>query len=154
MFRPIPIATALLLCALAATAAAQDDKIPFQVLPLPATLGLPDGHENFVIRSAEQWERWANNLTAVPESLPAIDFDRYTALVASAGYKEHGPVVVSFDSITDTVNIVRVHITVSSPTSCPPRSVSGHYAAMALIPRTDKPVQFDVSSRDTNCPYH
>jgi hypothetical protein len=152
MFRPVT--TALLLCAFAATAAAQDDKIPFQVLPLPPTLGLPDGHENFVIRSAQQWEIWANNLTAPPESLPAIDFERYTALVASAGYKEHGPVVVSFDSITDTVNIVRVHITVSSPTSCPPQSVSGHYAAIALIPRTDKPVQFDVSNRDTNCPYH
>jgi hypothetical protein len=149
-----PIATALLLATLAATVAAQDDKIPFQVLPLPPTLGLPDSHENFVIRSAQQWDVWANNLTAIAESLPTIDFERYTALVASAGYKEHGPVVVSFDSITDTGNVIRVHVTVTSPTTCPPQAIPGHYAAIALIPHADKPIQFDVSSRDTNCPYH
>jgi len=152
MFRPI--ATALLLATLAATVAAQDDKISFQVLPLPPTLGLPDSHQNFVIRSAQQWDVWANNLTAVAEPLPTIDFERYTALVASAGYKEHGPVVVSFDSITDAGNVIRVHVTVTSPTTCPPQSIPGHYAAIALIPRADKPVQFDVSNRDTNCPYH
>ena len=149
-----PLATALLLSTLAATVAAQEDKIPFQVLPLPPTLGLPDGHANFVIRSAQQWDLWANNLTAVAEPLPPVDFERYTALVASAGYKEHGPVVVSFDSITDTGNVIRVHVTVTSPASCPPQSVPGHYAAIALIPHADKPVQFDVSNRDTNCPFH
>jgi hypothetical protein len=152
MFRPL--STALVLSMLAATAAAQDDKISFQVLPLPPTIGLPDSHANFVIRSAQQWDIWANNLSAVAEPLPDIDFDRYTALVTSAGYKQHGPVVVSFDSITDTGNVIRVHVTVSSPTSCPPQSVAGHYAAIALIPHSDKPVQFDVSNRDTNCPYH
>ena len=152
MFRSL--ATILLLSTLAATAAAQDDKIPFQVLALPPTLGLPDGHANFVIRSAQQWDVWANNLTAVAEPLPPIDFERYTALVASAGYKEHGPVVVSFDSITDVGNVIRVHVTVTSPTNCPPQAVAGHYAAIALIPRADKPVQFDVSNRDTSCPYH
>jgi hypothetical protein len=153
MFRPL--CTALLLSTLAAAAVvAQDDKIPFQVLSLPPTLGLPDRHENFVIRSPQQWDIWANNLTAVAESLPSIDFEQNTALIASAGYKEHGPVVVSFDSITDVGNVIRVHITVTSPTSCPPNAVAGHYAAIALIPRTDKPIQFDVSSRDTNCPYH
>jgi hypothetical protein len=151
MLRPLP--TALLLLTLAATVAAQDDKITFQVLSLPPTLGLPDSHENFVIRSPQQWDVWADNLTAVAEPLPPIDFERYTALVASAGFKEHGPVVISFDSITDTGNLIRVHLTVTSPTACPPQAVPGHYAAIALIPRTDKPVQFDVSNRDTNCPY-
>jgi hypothetical protein len=151
MFRPL--AAALFMSMLAATAAAQDDKIPFQVVALPPTLGLPDGHANFVIRSAQGWDRWANNLSAVVEPLPVVDFERYTVLVASAGYKEHGPVVVSIDSITDTGNVIRVHITVTRPATCPPRPVSGHFAAMALIPPTDKPVQFDVSNRDTNCPY-
>jgi len=146
------VATALLLSTLATAMAADDDKIPFQVLPLPTTLGLPDGRANFVIRSAQQWDLWANNLTAIADPLPPIDFERYTAIVASAGFKEHGPVVVAFDSITDTGNVIRVHITVTSPTTCPPQSVPGHYAAIALIPRADKPVQFDVSNRDTHCP--
>jgi len=148
------LATALLLSALVAAVAAEEDKIAFQVIPLSPTLGLPDSRANFVIRSAQQWDVWANNLTAVAESLPPIDFERYTAIIASAGYKEHGPVIVSFDSITDTGNVIRAHITVSSPTTCPPQPVPGHYAAIALIPHADKPVQFDVSNRDTSCPYH
>jgi hypothetical protein len=151
MFRPVM--TALCISMLATAAAAQDEKIPFQVLALAPTLGLPEGHANFVIRSEQGWALWANNLTAVLEPLPLVDFERYTAIVASAGYKEHGPVIVSFDSITDTGNVVRVHITVTRPASCPPQPVPGHYAAMALIPHTDKPVQFDVSNRDTSCPY-
>jgi hypothetical protein len=148
-----PLAIALLVFMLATIATAQDGKISFQVIPLPPTLGLPESHDNFVIRSAGQWYVWVNNLTVVDEPLPTIDFEQYTALVASAGYKEHGPVVVTFDSITDAGNIIRVHVSVASPASCPPQPVSGHYAAMALIPRTDKPIQFDVSSRDTSCPY-
>lgn len=148
-----PLAIALLVFLLTTIAAAQDDKIPFQVVPLPPSLGLPEGHDNFVIRSAQGWYVWVNNLTVVDEPLPTIDFERYTALVASAGYKEHGPVVVTFDSITDAGNVIRVHVSVASPVSCPAQPVSGHYAAMALIPRTDKPIQFDVSNRDTSCPY-
>ena len=148
------LAAALLLSALVAATAADDDKVPFQVLSLPPTLGLPDRHENFVIRSPQQWDFWANNLTAVAEDLPSIDFEHFTALIASAGYKEHGPVVVTFDSITDTGNVIRVHVTVSTPAACPAQPEAGHYAAIALIPRTDKPVQFDASNRDTTCPYH
>jgi hypothetical protein len=148
------VAIALGVLVLAAAATAQDGKIDFQVLPIPRSLGLPDGHSNVVIRSAQDWNTWINNLTDVAEPLPTIDFERYTVLVANAGYKTHGPVVVTFDSITDAVNVVRVHISVTSPITCPPVPETGHYAAMALIPRTDKPIQFDVSSRDTACPYH
>ncbi len=145
---------ALLLSMLAATVAAQDDKVPFQLIPLAPTLGLPDRHENFVIRSAQAWDAWANRLTAIAEPLPTVDFERYMGLIASAGFKEHGPVVVVFDSIIDAGNVIRVHVTVSSPASCPPQPVPGHYAAMALIRQTDKPVEFDVSNRDISCPYH
>jgi len=138
---------------LATAAAAQDEKIPFQVIPLPSTLGLPDNHGNVVIRSAREWEVWVDNLTAVVDPLPTVDLERYTTLIASAGYKQHGPVIVTFESITDAGNVIRVHVSVTSPASCPPQPVAGHYAVMALIQRTDKPIQFDVSNRDTNCPY-
>ena len=149
MFRAL--AMALLTSMPTTFATAQDGKIPFQVIPLSPTLGLPENHTNFVIRSAEQWYVWTNNLTAIDEPLPVIDFAQYTALVASAGYKEYGPVVLAFDSISDAGNVIRVHVSVTSPASCPAQPVSGHYALMALIPRTDKPIQFDVSNRDTSC---
>jgi hypothetical protein len=151
MFRAAAIA--LVASILTTFATAQDGKIPFQVIPLSPTLGLPDGHTNFVIRSAEEWNVWTDKLSVIDEPLPTVDFAQYTALVASAGYKEHGPVVMTFDSVTDTGNVIRVHVSVTTPASCPAQPVSGHYAVMALIPRTDKPIQFDVSNRDTNCPY-
>jgi hypothetical protein len=148
------LVTAALSFMLAAAMAADEGKISFDVLPLPPTLGLPDRHTNFVIRSAQQWEVWANNLSAVADPLPAIDFEHYTAIIASAGYKEHGPVVVTFESITDAGNVIRVKVSVTTPTTCPPQPVAGHFAAIALIPTTDKPIQVDVSSRDTSCANH
>jgi hypothetical protein len=149
MFRALAMA---LLASMPTTfATAQDGKIPFQVIPLSPSLGLPENHTNFVIRSAEQWFVWTNNLTVIDEPLPTIDFEQYTALVASAGYKEYGPVVLTFESITDDGNVIRVRVSVTSPPACPAQPVSGHYAVMALIPRTDKPIQFDVSNRDTSC---
>jgi hypothetical protein len=150
MFRAPAIA--LLASTLATFATAQDGKIPFQVIPLAPTLGLPESHTNFVIRSAQQWYVWTDNLTVIDQPLPMIDFGQYTALVASAGYKRYGPVDLTFDSIMDAGNLIRVHVSVTSPRACPEQPVSGHYAVMALIPRTDKPIQFDVSNRDTSCP--
>ncbi len=143
---------ALLAIAFASVALAQEGKIVFQPLSLPASLGLPDRHANFVLRSLQDWNAWLDKLSVVADPLPTVDFERYTLLVASAGYRAHGPVVVTFDSIIDMGNVVQVHVSVTSPPACPQVPEAGHYAAMALIPRTDKPVEFDVSSTDRECP--
>jgi len=149
------ISAAIVLAAsmFATAAAAQDGKIDFQTLPLPRNLGLPNNHYSRAIRSSPEWDAWLNSLTEVVEPLPTVDFERFTLLISSAGYKAHGPVIVTFDSVTDTGNVIRVHVSVTSPATCPKDVETGHYAAMALIPKTDKPIQFDVSSRDTNCTY-
>ena len=148
-----PITIVLIMWMLGASATAEDGKIDFQVLPVPTTLGLPDARSNFVIRSAQDWNAWLDRLTGVVEPLPTVDFERYMLLVANAGYKPHGPVTVKFDSVTDTGNEIRVHVSVAGPASCPPSPEPGHYAAMALIPQTDKPIQFDVSTTDSTCRY-
>jgi hypothetical protein len=133
---------------LAAVVRAQDGKIDFQILPLPGNLVLSEDRANFVIRSAQDWNAWIDNSSEVTgaEPIPAIDFERYTLLVSNAGSKARGPVVVKFDSIIDTGSEVRVHVSISSPESCPRAPESGRNAAMALIPHTDKPIQFDVSN--------
>jgi hypothetical protein len=148
-----PIAIVLIMWMLGASARAEDGKIDFQVLPVPPTLGLPDARSNFVIRSAQEWNTWLDKLTDAVEPLPSVDFERYTLLVANAGYKPHGPVAVKFDSVTDTGNEIRVHVSVAGPARCPPSPEPGHYAAMALIPQTDKPIQFDVSTLESTCRY-
>lgn len=146
---------AMLLFALTmgAAAPAQDAKIDFQTLSVAPSLGLPDGHFTRAIRSQRDWNAWVDNLSQVTEPLPTVDFERYTLLVASAGFKMHGPVVVTFDSVIDTGNVIRVHVSVSSSTACPKEPQPGHFAAMALIPHTDKLIQFDVTSRESECPY-
>jgi hypothetical protein len=148
-----PIAIVLTLWMFGVSARADDGKIDFQVLLVPPTLGLPDSRANFVIRSSEDWNAWLDKLTEVVEPLPTVDFARYTLLVASAGYKPHGPVAVKFDSVTDMGNEIRVVVSVAGPASCPSSPEPGHYAVMALIPQTDKPIQFNVSTIESTCRY-
>jgi hypothetical protein len=143
----------LLLAVLAASiAAAQEGKIEFRVLTVPPNLNISDSHSNAVIRSRRDWNTWVNNLREVPEDLPMVDFEQYTLLIANAGYKANGPYEVKFDSITDMPNEIRVHVAVTGPEICPAEPQAGHYVAMAIVPRTDKPVQFDVTTKNSTCP--
>jgi len=145
-------ALALLIGLLAASAAADEAKIDFQLLPLPRNVRLSDRHSNTVVRSPQEWNDWLGNLPEGVENLPTIDFDRYTLIVINAGYKTNGPFEIKINSITDAGNEVRVHVTVTGPVPCPPAPVAGQYFAMVVIAQTDKPVQFDMSSSGSSCP--
>jgi hypothetical protein len=148
---PRPPKFVLLTVMLAATAIAQTQKIEFQMLPIPPNFNVSESRSSAVIRSARDWNIWVSNLPAIPESLPTIDFEHFTLLVANAGYKANGPYDVKFDSVTDTGNTIIVHVSVTGPVSCPAQPQAGHYVAMAVIPRTDKPIQFDVSTGNSAC---
>jgi hypothetical protein len=148
---PRPPKFALLSVILVATAIAQTQKIEFQTLPVPSNLNVSESRSSAVIRSTRDWKIWVSNLPDIPENLPTIDFDHYTLLVANAGYKANGPYDVKFDSVTDAGNIILVHVSVTGPAICPAQPQAAHYVAMAVIPRTDKPVQFDVSAGNSAC---
>jgi len=137
----------------AAPAMTEEEKIAFQVLTVPPNLNISDSHSNAVIRSNRDWNTWVFNLREVPQKLPAVDFEHYTLLIANAGYKTNGPYEVKFDSVTDMPNEVRVHVTVTGPLVCPAVPEAGHYVAMAVFPRTDKPIQFDVTTINSACPH-
>jgi len=147
--RPLEVAVVTLL--LVANAIAQSGQIAFQMLTVPSNLNVSESRSSAVIRSTRDWNVWINNLPDVAEDLPTVDFEQYTLLVVNAGYKINGPYEVKFDSVTDAGNTVRVHVSVTGPTSCPKEPVAGHYVAMAVIPRTDRPIEFDVSTRDSAC---
>lgn len=148
-----PLRISALALTLAAAAIAQTGEIAFQMLPVPSNLIVSDRHSNAVIRSTRGWNVWVSNLPNVVENLPNVDFEHYTLLVANAGYKTNGPYDVKFDSVTDTGTTVRIHVSVTGPVSCPAEPQAGHYVAMAVIPSTDKPIQFDVSTADSACPH-
>ena len=146
------LALALFIGLLGAGAAADEAKLDFQLLPLPRNVRLSDSHSNTVIRSTQEWSDWLGNLPEGVENLPTIDFDRYTLIVINAGYKTNGPYEIKVNSIIDASNEVRVRVTVTGPVPCPSAPVAGQYFAMVLIPQTDKPVQFDMSSSGSSCP--
>jgi hypothetical protein len=148
---PRPPRFALLTVMLAAIAIAQAEKIEFQTLPIPSDLNVSESRSSAVIRSARDWNIWVSNLPGIPDNLPTVDFEHYTLLVANAGYKANGPYDVKFDSVTDAGNTIIVHVSVTGPVSCPAQPQAGHYVAMAVIPRTDKPIQFDVSTGNSAC---
>jgi hypothetical protein len=148
---PRLLGISLLISFAAGMAWAQEGKIEFRVLTVPPNLNISDSHSNAVIRSRRDWNTWVGNLPEVPEDLPTVDFEQYTLLIANAGYKTNGPYEVKFDSITELPNEIRVHITVAGPAVCPAETEAGHYAAMVILPRTDKPVQFDVTTRNSTC---
>jgi hypothetical protein len=152
LLKPLEVAAvALVTLTLAANAIAQSGQIAFQMLTVPSNLNVSESRSSAVIRSTRDWNVWINNLPELAEDLPTVDFEQYTLLVVNAGYKINGPYEVKFDSVTDAGNTIRVHVSVAGPTSCPKESVAGHYVAMAVIPRTDKPIEFDVSTRDSAC---
>ena len=145
------MALALLMGALAATAAAEEAKIDFQLLPPPRNIRLSEGHSNTVIRSTQEWIDWLGNLPDGVENLPTIDFERYTVLVINAGYRTNGPFEIKIESITDTGNEIRVQVSVTGPAPCPRAPEAGQYFAIVLIPQTDKPIHFNMSSRGSDC---
>jgi hypothetical protein len=130
---------------------AQTGQIEFQKLTIPSNFNVSESRSSAVIRSARDWNIWVSNLPDIPESLPSIDFEHFTLLVANAGYKANGPYDVKFDSVTDTGNTIIVHVSVTGPVSCPAQPQAAHYVAMAVIPRTNKPIQFDVSIGNSAC---
>jgi hypothetical protein len=147
----MPLEAALVALMLAAGAIAQSGEIPFQMLTVPPDLNVSDSRSSAVIRSTQDWNVWVNNLPGLVQNLPTVDFEQYTLLVVNAGYKTSGPYNVKFDSVTDAGNSVRVHVSVTGPEICPKEPQSAHYVAMAIIPRTDKSIQFDVSTQDSAC---
>jgi hypothetical protein len=148
-----PLGISVLVLALATAAIGQSGEIVFQTIPVPSNVNAGDRHSNAVIRSARDWMVWVNNLADIIDDLPVIDFEHYTLLVSNAGFRTNGPYEVKFDSVTDMGPTIRVHVSVTGPASCPAEPQSGHYVAMAVIPSTDKPIQFDVATAGSTCPH-
>jgi hypothetical protein len=137
--------------------ASSEQTIDFRLLPVHRGYSR---HDSFyvAIRSLEEWKR-VSSLDAdsradslVRQPPPAgVDFTHVTLLVANAGLKHGFPVTVVFNSVIDAGSEIRVHVTVTGPGTCPRFPDEGSVSAMATIPRTDKPIQFDVSNIERDC---
>jgi hypothetical protein len=138
-------------------AASNEQIIDFHVLPVHRGYSRRDSFY-VAIRSLEEWNRLSSLHVdspadaLVPQPPPAgVDFARATLLVANAGLKHSLPITVVFNSVIDAGSEIRVRVTVTGPGTCPGFPEEGSVSAMALIPRTDRPIQFDVSNIDRDC---
>jgi hypothetical protein len=124
----------------------------------------------FAIRSVKDWRDWqtgrslqsgalqaAGSSDIAPDlpPLPAdIDLSRDTLIVANSGVKASSGFDVFIQSVTESDEI-RVSLLETTPgTQCPRMSELTYPEAFALIPKTSKPIRFDVTTATIDCPTH
>lgn len=122
----------------------------------------------FTIRTKDQWLDWWSAKITLPASLqipsqpaestavrpppPEIDFDHYSVLVASSGAKLGTGNSVAFIAIFRNPTGITASVEETAQRgSCVISTAVSIPVAIALIPRTDEPVKFHVSSAVAEC---
>jgi hypothetical protein len=86
---------------------------------------------------------------------PPIDFQRFTLVVAAIGRQFISGHRVSFVSFQKTNRIVKVRVVEYVPgRECTVTTTATSPIALALIPKTDKPFTFDLSTVPVDCVTH
>ena len=116
-------------------------------------LGLPAQVEEFrVVRSLKEWNALHPN--SRQESTPIdVDFTKYTLLVAALGTRPSGGYTVTIRDARDDGTVVHVSVLEVRPRGpdCAATALLTYPTTAALIPRTDKPVRFEIESADLDC---
>ena len=122
----------------------------------------------FAIRSVKDWRDWqagrllqseavqpAGSADIAPDLPPLpddIDLSRETLIVAISGVKASSGYGVLIQSVTESDEI-RVSLLETTPgTQCPRMTELTYPETFALIPKTSKPVRFDVTTAAIDCP--
>jgi hypothetical protein len=104
------------------------------------------------IRSLEQWSKYCDPRNpSLAASQKAIDFDHYTLLVAHAGARPNLSYMLLFSAVYEQANDVSVTVLEVTPGNCPRLESLMNLRAYALIPKTSKPVQFEISQATHDC---
>jgi len=106
------------------------------------------------VRSQAQWDKILTQLgwPAPGSASSVIDFEKVTMLVAALGTRPTGGYAVLFQGAFDNGAVIEVSVLEIRPgPNCTAITALTHPIAIALIPRTDRPVRFDVSAADVDC---
>jgi len=143
-------------------AASASNFMDFQVIH-PSFVGFSKTPAYFAIRSRDELETWAkqplnDDVSQMPRGaprlpLPHIDFDHFTLLIANAGTKGSSGFSVAFTSVFSLPSAIYANVVEIAPTgtTCAIMSIETHPVALVLIPKTDQPIQFNVSTARTDC---
>jgi hypothetical protein len=112
------------------------------------------------IRSQQGWDDlWRlaapNPSLQADQSIPApdVDFTKTVVLVAALGTRPTGGYSVIIQSAFDDGAVIHVHVLEVRPTGpdCTAVTVITHPVSIALIPRSDRQVRFEISAADLDC---
>ena len=84
---------------------------------------------------------------------PDVDFAKTTILVAALGTRPSGGYSVIIQSAFDDGAVIHVYVLEVRPTGpdCMAVSAITHPVSLALIPRSDRQVRFEISTADLDC---
>ena len=123
--------------------------------------GGPDVPMMAAIRSESQWwALWAQLEPKIPRDMdqhrpypyPPLDFSRKVLLVAALGTKATGGYSVSIHSVVESTRNITVNLIVLAPAkNCGVTLTTANPIALALIPKTSKPVEFATTQAELIC---
>jgi hypothetical protein len=96
----------------------------------------------------------SDSLTHPSGSLPDIDFDKFTLLIASSGTKGNSGYSLAFNAARKVNGAIIVSVLDVSPGNCPTAQEITYPRIAALIPRTNDPVSFVVANVVRDCTKH
>jgi len=108
------------------------------------------------VRSQTEWNAlWQRLLPTHVEphgEAPYVDFSKFTMVVAALGARPGGGYSVVIQHARDDGATVRISVLEVRPgKGCAGTALETYPISIVLIPRTDRPVQFERDVRDFNC---
>jgi hypothetical protein len=152
----------VLVCA-ALPALAADTDFWLNVTPYPGWYGpaaLSRGPTEAMFRAVHSQEEWNHlwrsletNIAEPREDAPRVDFRKFTMLIAALGTRPTGGYTVSIQNARNEASEVIVSVLEVRPfgNDCIVTDSITHPIAIALIPKTDRPVRFEVGSANFDC---
>jgi hypothetical protein len=115
----------------------------------------PQVEKFWVVRTQEDWkglrERLGPNLDS-NRNLDGVDLKKYIVLIVALGTRPSSGYSVMIQSARDDGAAIHVSVLEVRPgAQCPVMTELTFPATAVLIPRTDKPVRFEIRSADLDC---
>jgi hypothetical protein len=132
------------------------ESLSLEIISLQLTeIPRPQVETFWVVRTLEDWKGLRQSLGPNLDSnqnLDGVDLKKYTILIVALGTRPSSGYSVMIRSARDDGAAIHVSVLEVRPgTQCPVMTELTFPGTAVLIPRTDKPVRFEIRSADLDC---